>query len=86
MKNPNITNKLVQMMEQERRVKLQLIEAIINHTLTLKPESDRVELFNDLYDLTFIELNTIMDDIINEITANINRHIAMALRFGGLEE
>ena len=79
MKNPHITTKLNRMMAEEKQTRIQLIEAIINHKLTLDPQLAIEAEFDYLYDLHINDLNAILGDIISDIEAMINRHIQMVL-------
>lgn len=74
MTNPHIKARLISLMEEEKRTKLQLISCIIDHRTKHEP-TDEVELFDQLYDLTLSELNAQMDLIISDLSDRINKQI-----------
>lgn len=86
MKNPNITNKLIQMMEAERRDKLQIISLIIEKEAIVNPNTyNPIALFNDLYDMCISELETLLNTLLDDIERRINEQIQLSLKLGGLE-
>lgn len=66
MKNPQIKQRLVNMMEQERADKLEAIAVIIEHTVRREPNTDETELFNELYDMNKCQLSREIDRVLNE--------------------
>ncbi len=71
MKNPHITNTLVQIMKSDRAVKLELIECIIIHNKENNPLYNEVNGFDTLYELTIAELTQIVNGFINDAWASI---------------
>lgn len=66
MKNPQIKQRLIHMMEQERADKLEAIAVIIEHTVRREPNTDETELFNELYDMNKSQLSREIDRVLNE--------------------
>lgn len=69
MTNPTLKTKLVYIMEQERRTKINLIGAILD-TKQGKGIDLNAE-FNRLYDMSINQLNMIINDLIFEILQDI---------------
>lgn len=70
MKNPQITAKLIHMMEEQKTAKLSAIACILdNYTLT-NPNLVNGDTFDQLYDLELFELNDILSDLISQMFAN----------------
>lgn len=72
MKNPQIKQRLVNMMEQERADKLEAIAFIIEQTTKREPNCDPTELFNELYELSKHDLNAILNDILSDMESELN--------------
>ena len=72
MKNPQITTKLNQMMQAEKREKINVIGCIIDNYRLTKPNTDLNQAFNDLYELDLYQLNDILSDLISELYAEIH--------------
>jgi hypothetical protein len=69
MTNPTLKTKLVYIMEQERRTKINLIGAILD-TKQGKGIDLNTE-FNRLYDMSIIQLNQVINNLIFEILQDI---------------
>jgi len=69
MTNPTLKTKLVYIMEQERRTKINLIGAILD-TKQGKGIDLNAE-FNRLYDMSIIQLNQVINNLIFEILQDI---------------
>jgi hypothetical protein len=83
MTNPHLKTRLIQIMEEEKRTKLQLIACIIDHRSKHEP-TDEVQLFDSLYDLTLTEINEQYDVIIGDLTDRISKQLEwIDIRFKG---
>lgn len=71
MKNPQIKQRLVNMMEQERADKLEAIAVIIEHTVRREPNTDETGLFDELYDMNKTRLSHEIDRVLNENMAEL---------------
>jgi hypothetical protein len=71
MKNPQITQKLIDLMNRERAAKLEVIACILDNYTLNSPQIDLNQAFNDLYDMEMHELNDILSDLISETFAQI---------------
>ena len=71
MKNPQIKQRLIHMMEQERADKPEAIAVIIEHTVRREPNTDETELFNELYELGKHDLNVILNDILSDLESEM---------------
>lgn len=71
MKNPQIKQRLINMMEQERADKLEAIAFIIEQTTKREPNTDPTELFNELYELGKHDLNAILNDILSDLESEM---------------
>jgi hypothetical protein len=71
MKNPQITQKLNQLMIRERAAKLEVIACILDNYKTNNPNTDLNEAFNTLYDMEMYQLNDVLSDLISETFAQI---------------
>jgi len=72
MRNPQITAKLHELMQEEKKVKIQVIGCIMDNYKETSPQIFNYDTFCALYELDFYALNVILDNLINEMTANIN--------------
>lgn len=69
MQNTPLKTKLVYIMEQERRTKINLISAILD-----TKQGTNIDInaeFNRLYDMTISQLNHVINDLIFEILQDI---------------
>ena len=69
MQNPTLKTKLVYIMEQERRTKINLISAILD-----TKQGTNIDLnaeFNRLYDMSITQLNQVINNLIFEILQDI---------------
>ena len=69
MQNPTLKTKLVYIMEQERRTKINLISAILD-----TKQGTNIDLnaeFNRLYDMSISQLNQVINNLIFEILQDI---------------
>jgi len=71
MKNPQITQKLNQLMIKERAAKLEVIACILDNYTLNNPNTDLNEAFNTLYDMEMYQLNDVLSDLISETFAQI---------------
>jgi len=69
MTNTPLKTKLVYIMEQERRTKINLIGAILD--TKQGTNTDLNAEFNRLYDMSIIQLNHVINDLIFEILQDI---------------
>lgn len=72
MRNPQITAKLIQLMNDEKNAKIQVIGCIMDNYKVTSPRIFNWDTFCQLYELNLHALNIILDNLINEMTANIN--------------
>lgn len=69
MQNPTLKTRLVYIMEQEKRTKINLIGAILD-----TKQGTNIDLndeFNRLYDMSITQLNHVINDLIFEILQDI---------------
>lgn len=69
MQNTPLKTKLVYIMEQERRTKINLISAILD--TKQGTNTDLNAEFNRLYDMSIIQLNQVINNLIFEILQDI---------------
>ena len=69
MQNTPLKTKLVYIMEQEKRTKINLIGAILD--TKQGTSTDLNAEFNKLYDMSIIQLNHVINDLIFEILQDI---------------
>lgn len=69
MTNPTLKTKLVYIMEQERRTKINLIGAILDTKQGTNIDVNAE--FNRLYDMSIIQLNQVINNLIFEILQDI---------------
>jgi hypothetical protein len=69
MKNPKITNKLNQLMADERKTKIELIGCILDNYKDNSPNLLNGDTFDALYSQDIAQLNDIIGDLISNMYA-----------------